>query len=155
MALPTLAYRVDVHCHLLPDFSGESLKANGITEIGGLDISELELDLAVGLMNRYGIRTQVVSVSEPGVAYLPTSNAPLAMARKLNHYLGHRLVDTDSAELAGRFGGFAVLPLGDATDADDARNAAPTEAERAVKSLTQLKLELQRPLQSLPGRLPG
>ena len=134
VALPTGAYRVDVHCHLLPDFYVESLKANGITEIGGLEIPDWSPDLAVGFMNRYGIRTQVVSVSEPGVAYLPTSDARLAMARKLNDYLGHRLVHTDSAELAGRFGGFAVLPLGDLTDADDVRNAV-TEAERAVNEL--------------------
>ncbi|MEU6289376.1 amidohydrolase family protein [Streptomyces sp. NPDC046988] len=126
--------RIDVHCHLIPDFYRRSLAAHGITEIGGVPVPAWSPNLAVDFMNRYGIQTQVVSVSEPGVTYLSSAKDRVAMAQRLNTYTSRDLVHATSARLKGRFGGFAVLPLGSAPDEQDVSHAV-TEAKRAVRDL--------------------
>ncbi|MFF3772648.1 amidohydrolase family protein [Streptomyces sp. NPDC002232] len=126
--------RIDVHCHLIPDFYRRDLAAHGVTEIGGVPVPLWSPDLAVNFMNRYGIQTQVVSVSEPGVTYLSSATDRVAMAQRLNTYTSRDLVHTTSARLKGRFGGFAVLPLGSTVDAQDVSHAV-TEARRAVRDL--------------------
>ncbi|MGW4726419.1 amidohydrolase family protein [Streptomyces sp. NPDC004291] len=126
--------RIDVHCHLIPDFYRRSLATHGITEIGGVPVPAWSPALAVGFMNRYGIQTQVVSVSEPGVTYLSSAKDRVAMAQRLNTYTSRDLVHTTSAPLKGRFGGFAVLPLGESVDEQDVAHAV-AEARRAVRDL--------------------
>ncbi|WP_225827189.1 amidohydrolase family protein [Streptomyces naphthomycinicus] len=126
--------RIDVHCHLIPDFYRRSLAAHGITEIGGVPVPAWSPTLAVDFMNRYGIQTQVVSVSEPGVTYLSSAKDRVAMAQRLNTFTSRDLVHTTSARLTGRFGGFAVLPLGGTADQQDVSHAV-TEARRAVRDL--------------------
>ncbi|MFE0700551.1 amidohydrolase family protein [Streptomyces sp. NPDC058872] len=126
--------RIDVHCHLIPDFYRRDLAAHGITEIGGVPIPTWSPTLAVGFMNRYGIQAQVVSVSEPGVTYLSSAAERVAMAQRLNTYTSRDLVHPTSAHLKGRFGGFAVLPLGENVDEHDVSRAV-TEARRAVREL--------------------
>ncbi|MEU6676667.1 amidohydrolase family protein [Streptomyces sp. NPDC046925] len=125
--------RIDVHCHLIPDFYRQSLAAHGITEIAGVPVPAWSPALAVDFMDRYGIETQVVSVSEPGVTYLDSPAEQLAMAQRLNTYMSRELVH-GSAYRKGRFGGFAVLPLGRKVTAKDVR-AAAAEARRAVREL--------------------
>ncbi|MFB7652947.1 MULTISPECIES: amidohydrolase family protein [unclassified Streptomyces] len=126
--------RIDVHCHLIPDFYRRSLAAHGITEIGGVPVPAWSPNLAVNFMNRYGIQTQVVSVSEPGVTYLSSAKDRVAMAQRLNTYTSRDLVHATSARLKGRFGGFAVLPLGSTPDEQNVSHAV-TEAGRAVRDL--------------------
>ncbi|MEV5013449.1 amidohydrolase family protein [Streptomyces sp. NPDC053780] len=126
--------RIDVHCHLIPDFYRTSLKKHDITEIGGVPVPAWSPALAVGFMNRYGIQTQVVSVSEPGVTYLSTARDRVAMAQRLNTYVSRDLIGATSAPLKGRFGGFAALPLGAPVDDEDVTHAVE-EAERAVREL--------------------
>ncbi|MFF2570610.1 amidohydrolase family protein [Streptomyces sp. NPDC058084] len=126
--------RIDVHCHLIPDFYRRDLAAHGITDIGGVPVPTWSPDLAVNFMNRYGIQTQVVSLSEPGVTYLSSAADRVAMAQRLNTYTSRDLVHTTSARLKGRFGGFAVLPLGETVDEQDVSHAV-TEARRAVRDL--------------------
>ncbi|MFE2352098.1 amidohydrolase family protein [Kitasatospora cineracea] len=125
--------RIDVHCHLLPDFYRLSLAAHGVVEIGGVPVPLWSPALAVDFMNRYGIEAQVVSVSEPGVAYLDAAADRLTMARRLNDYMGRELVH-GSGSCRGRFGGFAVLPLGRRVTAKDVGDAV-LEARRAVREL--------------------
>ena len=132
--LPKGNYRIDVHCHLVPDFYRASLAANGIVESGGVPFPAWSPTLAVDFMNRYGIQTQIVSVSEPGVMYLSSAADRVAMARQLNDYMAKDLVHTGTARLAGRFGAFAVLPIGGPADAQDIA-AAVSEAKRAVQEL--------------------
>ncbi|MFE7634665.1 amidohydrolase family protein [Kitasatospora sp. NPDC057518] len=125
--------RIDVHCHLLPDFYRQSLAAHGVVEIGGVPVPVWSPALAVDFMNRYGIEAQVVSVSEPGVTYLDAAADRLAMARRLNTYMSRELV-CGSTYRQGRFGGFAVLPLGRRVTAMDVGDAV-VEARRAVREL--------------------
>jgi len=133
-SLPQGNFRVDVHCHHIPDFYRVSLAAHGVVTAGGIPIPPWSPELAVNFMNQYGIQTQVVSISEPGVAYLPTPQERRAMAMQINDYTKETLIDAGSAQLAGRFGGFAVLPLGDPDDPQDIANAC-SEAIRAITVL--------------------
>ncbi|AXQ27933.1 amidohydrolase [Solimonas sp. K1W22B-7] len=127
-------YRVDVHCHHIPDFYRVSLAAHGIVTAGGIPIPPWTPQLAVNFMNKYGIQTQIVSISEPGVAYLPTPAERMAMAQQINDYTRETLIDAGSPGLAGRFGGFAVIPLGDPDNPLDILNAC-AEAVRAINVL--------------------
>lgn len=125
--------RIDVHCHHIPDFYRASLAEHGITEAGGKKLPAWSPQAAVSFMNKFGIAAQVVSISEPGVAYLPTAAERLAMARQVNDYTYETLIK-GSGEAAKRFGAFAVLPLGDLDDPADIANAQ-AEATRAIKEL--------------------
>lgn len=127
-------YRIDVHCHHIPDFYRLSLAEHGILTAGGIPIPPWEPELAVAFMDEYGIAAQVVSISEPGVYYLPTAPERLAMAKQINDWTRDTLVTTTSPLLAKRFGAFAVLPLGDPNDPTDVANAC-AEAVRAINVL--------------------
>jgi predicted TIM-barrel fold metal-dependent hydrolase len=75
-----------------------------------------------------------VSISEPGVTYLPTPAERNAMARKINNWTRNTLIKTTNPLLAKRFGAFAVLPLADPRNPLDVANAC-AEAVRAVPPL--------------------
>jgi predicted TIM-barrel fold metal-dependent hydrolase len=125
--------RIDVHCHHIPDFYRQSLADHGITEAGGKKLPAWSPQKAVTFMNRFGIAAQVVSISEPGVAHLPTAQKRVVMARQINDYTYETLIH-GTGTTARRFGGFAVLPLGDLDDPADIANAQ-AEATRAIKQL--------------------
>ncbi|MEE2061465.1 amidohydrolase family protein [Rhodococcus artemisiae] len=105
--LPSQPYRVDLHAHFLPPEYRASLLAHGHFTIGGYPTPEWSPEAAIDFMDRYGIAAQVLSVSDPGVDFLPGGEAK-DMARYCNTY---------AAELFGRhptrFGGLAVLPMHD------------------------------------------
>ncbi len=130
--LPSGNFRVDVHCHHIPDFYRLSLATHGIVTAGGIPIPAWSPDMAVNFMNQFGIQTQVVSISEPGVTYLATPQERLDMAQQINNYTASTLIN--SPTYPGRFGGFAVLPLGDLNNPLDIANAC-TEAIRAINVL--------------------
>jgi predicted TIM-barrel fold metal-dependent hydrolase len=132
--LPGSRSRIDVHCHHIPDFYRRSLAEHGVLTAGGIPIPAWTPELAVSFMDDYGIAAQVVSVSEPGVTYLPTPAARLAMARRINDWTRDTLLTTSDPLLEGRFGGFAVLPLADPRNPVDVLNACH-EAVRAVRTL--------------------
>lgn len=132
-ALPAGNFRVDVHCHHIPDFYRLSLAEHGQVTAGGIPIPAWSPQLAVNFMDDYGIQMQVVSISEPGVTHLPTAQQRLDLARQINDYTAETLIGGTGA-LANRFGGFAALPLGDLDDPLDVLNAC-VEAERAINVL--------------------
>ena len=125
--------RIDVHCHHIPDFYRKSLAEHGIVTAGGVPIPAWSPTTAVKFMDDYGIAAQVVSISEPGVTYLPSGGERAAMARQINDWTRETLVTTREPELARRFGGFAVLPLADPDDPTDVARAC-AEATRAVET---------------------
>lgn len=88
-------------------------------------------------MDEHAIQTQVVSISEPGVTYLPAPAERVAMARRINHYTRDTLITAQDPLLRDRFGGFAVLPLGDLSDPGDVTGACAG----AVRALTVLRMD--------------
>lgn len=133
--LPSGNFRIDVHCHHIPDFYRISLATHGIVTAGGIPIPSWSPSQAVNFMDRFGIQTQIVSISEPGVAYLPTPQQRMDMAMQINDYTSDTLIN--SSAHPGRFGGFAVLPIGDPNNPLDVINASA----EAVRAITQLGMD--------------
>jgi len=100
-------FRIDVHHHTIPTVFRDALGARGIVEAGGRDLPDWSADLSLGVMDRNGIGTAVLSVSAPGVHFGNDAEAR-DLARRCNEA---------SAELVAahptRFGCFASLPMPD------------------------------------------
>jgi 6-methylsalicylate decarboxylase len=127
--------RIDVHAHLLPSFYRQALSAYNVETVGGQAIPAWSPTAAVGFMNKFGIQAQVLSLPEPGLAFLSDHAARVQMAKQVNNYLHDELIDVPFySPLYRRFGGFASLPLGDPND-DKEVTAACLEAVRALTTL--------------------
>lgn len=133
-AASSSAFRIDVHCHHIPDFYRTSLAEQGIVTAGGIPLPLWSPQMAVDFMDKFGIQVQVVSISEPGVTHLASLSDRTAMASRLNDYTRDELVRTSAAGLAGRFGGFGVMPIRDARNPADIF-AASSEAVRVMQRL--------------------
>jgi 6-methylsalicylate decarboxylase len=119
----TQPHRIDVHHHIIPPVYLEAMRRVGIADpIPGVDYPAWDVQTTLAVMDRQGIATAIVSISEPGVYF---GNVALArdLARQINEF-SVRLV----ADHPQRFGAFAVLPLPDG-------NAALRELEYALDTL--------------------
>ncbi|MBJ7470065.1 MAG: amidohydrolase [Solirubrobacteraceae bacterium] len=117
--------QVDAHAHALPPRYRDALRAAGVKAPGGLPFPAWSESAALGFMRRYGIRAQVVSISDPGVEFLPVQ-ASIELARELND---------DLADLVrrrpDRFAALAVLPLRD----------VPASVQEVGRALDDLRLD--------------
>lgn len=120
--LPAGACRIDMHAHFLPPDYRAALLSHGHLTIGGYPTPEWSPEAALGFMDRYGIAAQVVSISDPGVDFVPPTTAT-ALARYCNDYAAE-LMRTHPQ----RFGALAVLPMHDL-------GAALVELEHALDVL--------------------
>jgi predicted TIM-barrel fold metal-dependent hydrolase len=117
--------RIDVHAHLVPDFYRSALADLGIRRVSGMPVPSWTPAAALGVMDRFGIELQILSMSEPAVT--PFSGAAAtAMARRINAYEAELI-----EQFPGRFGALAVLPLPD----------PEASALIAVEALDELRLD--------------
>ncbi|MBV9817913.1 MAG: amidohydrolase [Solirubrobacterales bacterium] len=102
------ALLIDVHSHFVTDGYVEAAKAAGHTHPDGMPgYPAWDAERHLALMDQWGVRTSVLSISSPGV-HFGDDQAARALAREVNEFgariaRGHR----------GRFGHFASLPLPD------------------------------------------
>lgn len=130
--------RIDVHAHLIPDFYLAAMKAHGVQGDGGIPIPSWSPSQAVKFMDKFGIQAQVVSLSEPGLGFLPTQALRSQMAMQVNDYIKDALLNASSGSTAyRRFGGFACLPLAQPTDPVDVAQAC----QEATRALTRMGLD--------------
>lgn len=101
----TDAGRIDVHAHYLAPAYRQALEEAGLAMIGGIPVPPWTPELAMEFMNAHGIERQVLSVSDPGVSFLPSDQA-IALARVCNDYLAEVI-----AARPERFDGFAVVAM--------------------------------------------
>jgi 6-methylsalicylate decarboxylase len=98
--------RIDVHHHIIPPDYMAIVQSLGISEGGGVPITEWDAGAVLEWMNRYDISTVVASCPAPVYsspqAYLPE------LATRCNEFFA-RLV----AEYPGRLAAFASVPLPD------------------------------------------
>lgn len=132
----TAPFRIDVHCHHIPDFYRLALAGQGIVTAGGIPIPPWSPVSAVAFMTQFGIQTQIVSISEPGVGFLPTVAGRKEMAQRVNDYTTTEMIDSTSPLFKGRFGGFAVLPIGPLTDSD-----VQNSCDEATRAITELGMD--------------
>jgi 6-methylsalicylate decarboxylase len=101
--------RIDVHAHYLPPVYRDALREAGVAELdGGIPVPDWSPEAALTLMERFGIATQLLSVSSPSVHFLDGAAAG-RLARAVNEAGAAYVRDH-----RGRFGLFATLPLADA-----------------------------------------
>lgn len=108
--MPIAADRIDVHAHLLPGFLREALVAGGRAPSSGY-FPDWSPAIALELMGRHGIATQILSASSPGV-HFGDDAAARALARRTNELIARTVTDHPR-----NFGGFATLPLPDVAGA--------------------------------------
>lgn len=104
---PTLR-RVDVHAHYLPGPYHQALMdaGFGLTD-GGMPVPVWNELAHLSRMEQSAIGFSVLSISSPGVSFLPPISAA-ALAREVNEYATKLC-----AEHPGKFGYFATLPCAD------------------------------------------
>ncbi len=104
----TQPHLIDVHHHIIPPIYLEAMRRVGIADpIPGVDYPAWDVQTTLAVMDRQGIATAMVSISEPGVYF---GNVALArdLARQINEFSARLVADHPQ-----RFGAFAVLPLPD------------------------------------------
>jgi predicted TIM-barrel fold metal-dependent hydrolase len=99
--------RIDVHFHYLsPEYRGKMIDAIGSWP-DGFPAPQWSAEATLGMMDRIGIATGMLSVSSPGV-HFGNDAAARSLARSVNEFAARTMSDHH-----GRFGGFASLPLPD------------------------------------------
>jgi 6-methylsalicylate decarboxylase len=99
--------RVDAHAHALPAFYSAALKSAGVRPPLGSEFPAWSEQSAASFMWRYGITAQVLSISDPGVEFLPVAGS-VELARRLNDSLADLI-----RRRPHRFAALAVLPARD------------------------------------------
>jgi len=101
---PAKPFRIDVHHHFSsPGFIGEITGR----KTGQVPLMRLTAQKSIEDMDKGGVATSIVSISEPSV-FFGNYDAARALARETNDF-GARLM----AEYPGRFGLFGTVPLPD------------------------------------------
>lgn len=97
-------YRIDTHHHAFPPDYVAELRTR---KLANAFVSNWSVAKTLDDMDRAGVATSILSVSNPGVAF---ADAPAArrLARDCNEYVARLAADNP-----GRFGSFALLPAQD------------------------------------------
>ena len=103
--------RIDVHHHFLPPAYRAALSERAITDSAGWQIPQWNVQDTLEMMERNGISTAILSISEPGV-YFGDEALARNLARSCNEYAAELLHDSPRS-----FGAFAILPLPNVEDA--------------------------------------
>ena len=97
--------RIDVHFHLIPPFYREAVYAAGRGPAIGR-YPEWTPQLALDVMDAYGIEVALTSLAQPGVGFGSEASAR-ALARRCNDYAAELI-----ARWPKRFGAFGTVPMG-------------------------------------------
>jgi 6-methylsalicylate decarboxylase len=98
---------IDIHAHFFTDEYLAAMRAAGLQDVDGFPIPDWSVDSSLELMDRCDIKTSVLSISAPGIEFVPVASAR-TLVRKINEQQA-KLV----TQHPHRFGGFALLPLPD------------------------------------------
>jgi predicted TIM-barrel fold metal-dependent hydrolase len=96
--------RIDVHFHHIPAFYGEAVYAAGRGPAIG-KYPEWTPEIAVDVMDTYGIEVALTSLAQPGVGFGTQASAE-ALARRCNDYAAELM-----ARWPSRFGALATVPM--------------------------------------------
>ncbi|HEX3828855.1 MAG TPA: isochorismatase family protein, partial [Sporichthyaceae bacterium] len=105
-----MAFTVDVHHHILPDFFFRATN-EGDQPVGGIALPPWSRASMLSFLDDAGIDVAITSISTPGV-HTGDDTAARALARRCNELAAVVIRDRPD-----RFGGFACLPLPDADGA--------------------------------------
>jgi len=97
---------IDVHCHFIPQFYRDAIYEAGRGPAIGR-YPDWSVELALDLMDQNGIALAIVSIAQPGVAFMPDAKAA-DLAHRCNDYAADLI-----AQHPRRFGCFGLLPMHD------------------------------------------
>lgn len=101
--------RIDVHHHVVPNVYRRAMNRARLDDpIPGVAYPSWDVQGDLDLMDRHGIRTAVVSITAPGLAFARGPEAA-SVARATNAAMAQLIADHP-----GRYGAFALVPLPDA-----------------------------------------
>jgi predicted TIM-barrel fold metal-dependent hydrolase len=103
--------RIDVHFHFLPEFYTDAARAAGRLPSISSGFPTWTPEAARDVMDRHGIDTAIMSISQPGV-HFGDDNSARRLARACNEYAAGVIEQSPA-----RFGAFATLPLPDVAGA--------------------------------------
>ncbi len=98
---------IDIHAHFLTRSYLDAMNAAGVHTVDGFPMPDWSPESAIAHMDRWGIQTQILSISAPGIDFA-TGEAARKLARTLNDELAGIVAGNPK-----RFRGFAMLPLPD------------------------------------------
>lgn len=98
---------IDIHAHFLTKTYLDTMHAAGVDTVDGFPMPDWSPDSAIALMDSWGIATQILSISAPGIDFV-SGEAARTLSRKVNEELAEIV-----ARRPDRFRGFALLPLPD------------------------------------------
>lgn len=98
---------IDIHAHFLTKSYLDAMNAAGVHDVDGFPMPDWSPESAIEHMDRWGIATQILSISAPGIDFV-SGDAARKLARKINEELAGIV-----ARHPGRLRGFGLLPLPD------------------------------------------
>jgi len=98
---------IDIHAHFLTKGYLDAMHEAGVQDVDGYPMPDWSPESAIEHMDRWGIQTQILSISAPGIDFVSGESAR-KLARKINEELAGIV-----ARHPGRFRGFGMLPLPD------------------------------------------
>lgn len=104
--------RIDVHFHLIPKFYADEVYAAGSGPAIGR-YPDWSPELALEVMDRFGIATALTSLAQPGVQFCAPDKARM-LARRCNDYAAEL-----NARWPNRFGAFGTVSMWNVQDAVD------------------------------------
>lgn len=106
--METKGFKIDVHHHIIPEPYLDALRSAGVSYSGGMGIRSWVPEDSLELMDRSGIQTAIVSISEPALLPIKDKELSKKIAREVNEFQANMI-----KKYPGRFGGFALVPLPD------------------------------------------
>jgi predicted TIM-barrel fold metal-dependent hydrolase len=98
---------IDIHAHFLTKGYLDAMHAAGVHDVDGYPMPDWSPESAIAHMDKWGIQTQILSISAPGIDFV-RDEAARKLARKVNEELADIV-----ARHPGRLRGFGILPLPD------------------------------------------
>lgn len=98
---------IDIHAHFHTRSYLDAMHAAGVGSVDGFPMPDWSPESALALMEQWGIQTQILSISAPGIEFVSGESA-----RKLARTINEELAEIVERH-PGRFRGFALLPLPD------------------------------------------
>jgi 6-methylsalicylate decarboxylase len=99
-------YCIDFHRHVIPDVYLDAVNEAGVRDpLHGVAYPRWDIDTDLGLMDRYGIRAAMVSITFPGVNFAD-GHETARLARACNEALAQLIADHPT-----RYVAFALIPL--------------------------------------------
>ena len=75
---------IDIHAHFFTDDYRAAMRSAGLRNVDGFPIPDWSVESALDLMGQWGIKTAMLSISAPGIEFVPATSARASRGRSMN-----------------------------------------------------------------------